>query len=461
MLLLLTACVHAPPAPHIRARAPDPAPSVLIHDVRVFSATDAGVEEHVDVRIADGLITDVVATGSGLSADTTVDGHDRTLLPGLVDLHVHLALTAGPPWYLALPDPPHTAQSMVYAGVTTVLDLGGDPKVLRGLKRAIATHRWLGPRILYAGQGLTVAAAYPLDMVQELYGPLAFSSINGHHFRAVTDVADIEAQVDRLADEGASFIKLMAASIPPADPATPRLSEEMIVAATRRAHEHGLKVAAHIDSASDALICARAGVDLLAHGVETSALTDADLATLKASGIAFEPTLVNWNRWDELTVDDFQPNAMERATQPAALLDSLNGDQIRAHLALFQDSTFRAWGDALSAHKADRVANTAKMVAAGIPLRVGSDSEGSIATFPGAIHEELRLLVEAGVPAKDVLYAATRGNALFLDADAKFGAVAPGMAADLLLVDGDPTVDVRKTEAIVQVWVGGVGVRQR
>jgi imidazolonepropionase-like amidohydrolase len=99
------------------------------------------------------------------------------------------------------------------------------------------------------------------------------------------------------------------------------------------------------------------------------------------------------------------------------------------------------------------------MYRAGIPLLVGSDSQGSIATFPGAIHEELQLLVEAGVPAADVLYAATRGNALFLDANADYGAVEPGRAADLLLVEGDPTVDIRHTEDIVQVFVGGVPVR--
>ncbi len=147
----------------------------------------------------------------------------------------------------------------------------------------------------------------------------------------VRDVADIEAKVDAIADSGATFIKLMTSSIPPADP----------------------------------LLCARAGVDLLAHGIETSRLTDL----------------------------------------------------------------------------------------------VGSDMQGSIGTFPGALHEELRLLVAAGLPAEVVLFQATRGNALFLDPNANYGVVEPGRVADLLPVDGDPGEDIGATEAIVQVFVGGVPVR--
>lgn len=457
--LALAGCVHVPRAPEIGVFTPAAPPSVLIRDVRVFTATADGVLEHRDVRLADGRIEAVAPAGSGLAGDVVVDGAGLTLMPGLVDLHVHLALYAGPPWFLAIPDAGHNARAMVDAGVTTVLDLGGNPGQIAGLTRKIAAGRWVGPRIVYAGQGLTVAGGYPLSMLRDVYGPLAYASTAGRHFRAVDGTEAIVREVDRLADAGAGVIKLVVASIPPADPPTPRLSEAQVVAATARAHARGLKVAAHIDDAEDARICARAGVDLLAHGVETSGLTADDLVALKASGIAVAPTLVNWHRFDELTASRFTPTRSERRTTPPAVLDSFAPDRLETHRDVLEDSTFVTWAEALQAHRAERIGNVATLWRAGVPIRVGSDAGGSIGTFPGAIHEELRLLADAGVPAEVVLEAATRGNARFLDPDADYGAVAPGRIADLVLVACDPVAELRCTEDIVQVWVGGVPVR--
>lgn len=458
-LVVLTGCIHFPSTPDITARPPREPGSVLIHDVRVFTGT--AVAEHMDVRFADGLITDVVPTGSALQADQVVDGAGRTVMPGLVDLHVHLALQAGPPWFLTVPAAAHAAQSYVYAGITTVLDVAGEVKVIRGLQDPIAAGRWVGPRIYFAGPGLTVEGGYPLDMMRDVYGALAFASTNGHHVIAVKDVAQIEAEVDAVADAGGTFIKLMAASIPPSDPPAPRLSEELVRAATVRAHARGLRVAAHIDTSADALLCARAGVDLLAHGIETSRVTDEEIATLRASGISFEPTLVNWARFDQLVGLDFQPTRSERETQPRAVLESFSPQALRKHEAVLTESSFKSWGDALTAHREDRITNTTAMFLGGVPLRVGSDSGGSIGTFPGSLHDELRLLVEAGVPVLTVLAAATHGNAEFLDPNARFGLVQPGYRADLVLVEGDPTTDIRHTEDILQVYVGGSPVRRR
>ena len=251
----------------------------------------------------------------------------------------------------------------------------------------------------------------------------------------------------------------MVASIPPAVPPTPSLSEAQVVAATARAHARGLRVAAHVDSAADALLCARAGVDLLAHGVETSALTAADVDTIVASGLAVTPTLVNWRRFDELTALRFDPTRSERRTLAPKVIASFDADRLEAHRAVLEESSFEAWAVALTEHRGDRAANVAALWRAGGPIRVGSDAQGSIGTFPGALHEELRLLAEAGLPNAEVLVAATRGNALWLDPAADYGAVAVGRIADLVLVDGDPVEDLRHTEDIVQVWVGGVPVR--
>lgn len=455
---VVSGCIHFPATPDVTARPARSDQAVLVHDVRVF--TGDAVLEHVDVRFRDGTITDVGPTGAPLPTDAVVEGAGRTLLPGLIDLHVHLSLGATPPWFLVLPSPEHAAKSMVYGGVTAVLDMAGDPRVMNALRADIARGAWLGPHVVFAGKGLSVPGAYPLDLTRDVYGELAYRSVNGKAFIGARTLDELLAAVDDNADAGASFVKLFVATIPPGqDPPTPRLPEAWVKAAVERAHARGLRVAAHVDTVEDALICARSGVDLLAHGVETSSVSGSDLAALVASGIQFEPTLVNWRRFDELLDATFDPTQTERATQPARALASFSPDALRAHASVLEGSSFQSWADALAAHRADRVANAKAMFDAGVPLRVGSDAGGSIATFPGALHEELRLLVDAGIPTLAVLEAATKGNALFLDPDARFGRVSPGFEADLVLVEGDPTVDIRRTEEIVQVYVGGEPVR--
>jgi imidazolonepropionase-like amidohydrolase len=456
--LLLSGCVHLPSYPKLVTAAPSPAPT-FIRDVRVFRGTGPTAEEHLDVLVSDGVIREVRPTGGEPPAGALVlDGRGRTLLPGFVDLHAHLTYTAAPPWYLTLPRPEHNAEAHVYAGVTTVLDLGGDVDAIRAVDRKVKSGALTGPRIYFAGPHLTVPRGYPLNMIAEVYGTLATMSLKGSHALGVSSVAELEAEVDRLHAAGARFVKLMVATVPPSG--SPRLSDEMIRRAVARAHAHGMKVAAHIDSLEDALLCARAGVDLLAHGVESAAVTDEAARQIAASGIALEPTLVNWERWDELADGQYRGSELERESEPAELLASLDADHLKREMHVWADSSFASWGEALGRFKKERPANFVRLARAGVPVFVGSDAMGSIATFAGAYHDELRLQVEAGLTPGEVLWAATGRAARFLDDKAHFGTIEPGQAADLVLVRGNPLEDIRRTSDIEEVLVGGARVRR-
>lgn len=454
---LLTSCVHLPGYARLVERAPTPHERTLIKDVRLFRGNATTAEEHMDVLLDGERIAAVAPTGT-LSAPRTIDGAGQTLLPGFIDLHAHLTYTAAPPWYLTLPKPQHNAEAHVYAGVTTVLDLGGDVDAIVALRRRIANDQAVGPRIFFAGPHLTVPRGYPLNMIRAVYGQLATLSLEGSHAVAVKSAAELEQRIDVLHQKGATFIKLMVATVPPSG--APRLDEETIRRAVVRAHGHGMKVAAHIDSTEDALICARAGVDLLAHGVETAVVTAADAATLARSGIAVEPTLVSWSRWDELSAGHYRGSQLERETEPQALLASLSDRALKDNMHLWSRGSFGSWGEALHQHRGDRPTNLVAMVHAGVRLVVGSDAMGSVATFAGAYHDELRLLVEAGLPVGEVLRAATGDAAKLLAAQPDFGTIEPGKAADLVLVRGNPLDDVRATTAIEKVFVRGAEIKR-
>ena len=458
--LLLSGCIHFPHYSRLVTASALAAPAIVIHDVRLFRGTSTSAEEHMDVLIEDGRIAEIRAASNTAPSlppgAQLIDGRGLTLLPGLIDLHAHLTIIATPPWYLALPQPEHNAEAHVYAGVTTLLDAGGDPDEIIALQKKIANHELVGPRIYFAGQHLTVPDGYPLNMIRDVYGRLAYWSLEGSHVRGVTSVAQLEGEVDRLQGIGASFIKLMIATVPPSG--SPRLSEEMIAAAVKRAHGYGMRVLAHIDSASDALLCARLGVDLLAHGIEASALTDAEAKEIAASGIRVEPTLVNWERWDEIAAGHYLGSQLERESQPEEIFASFSDEELRNHQDAF--ASFASWGVELKTFQAQRTLNLMKLRAAGVPVLVGSDAQGSIGTFPGALHDELRLQVEAGIPAGEVLWEATGRAAQFLDPRADFGTIEVGKVADLLLVRGNPLENISATREISQVFVRGVPIER-
>jgi imidazolonepropionase-like amidohydrolase len=99
-----------------------------------------------------------------------------------------------------------------------------------------------------------------------------------------------------------------------------------------------------------------------------------------------------------------------------------------------------------------------KLYQAGVPVHVGTDAMGSIAAFAGGVHDELRFQVEAGMPPYEVLMGATSRSARFLDANADYGTIEPGKAADLLLVRGNPLEDITTTRNIVQVFIAGTPI---
>ncbi|HUJ27484.1 MAG TPA: amidohydrolase family protein [Myxococcales bacterium] len=451
------ACVHFPSYRELASVGP--AHSLLIRDVRLFRGTIQQAEEHMDVLVENGRIAAVQPAGGELRAAETVDGRGLTLLPGFIDLHAHLTLTAAPPWYLIQPKPGHNAQAHVYAGVTTILDAGGNPEEILALQKKIADGAVAGPRIFFSGQHLTVPGGYPLDMLRDVYGRLAYWSTEGSHSRGVESVAEIEGEVDRIHSLGGRFIKLMVATIPPSG--APRLPDEMVRAAVKRAHANGMKVLAHIDTADDAIECARAGVDMLAHGIEAPAVTDEQARELAASGIRMEPTLVNYERFDELVSGHYAGSDMERASEPAELMAAFSDEQLAGNRWRLQQPPFSSWAEELTRWHEERPRNLYKLYKLGVPIYVGTDAQGSIAAFAGGYHDELRLMVAAGLPPAEVLLDATGRAAQFLDAAPDFGTIERGKSADLILVRGDPLADISATRNIERVYVRGMRVERR
>ncbi len=460
LLLLVPAVLLGCPASHrypqLIRREASPAPVTIFRDVRVFTATDTSSLEHQDVRVENGRIVGIAPTGTDLTGARVIEGAGKTLVPGYVDFHVHLTGSPAPPWAVAWPDEDHNGRALLASGITSAMDVGGELEKLKALWKRQADPSWLGPRFWYSGQIVSLKDGYPSSMVKILF-PWPASALADQRFSGpVTNPLEAVAAVDWRLHNGAHHIKLAIASVPLNAQTMP---PELVSATVKRAHEKGVKAVAHVDTAVHALRAARAGIDALMHGIHLGELTVADAQELKAAGVVVSPTLVVFDRAEQLVQFRFAPTEMEKRLYPESFLTPFSPDVARTKTL---DPELMEWLGKLQADRPKRLAAAKTLYDAGVPILVGSDGAGSIGCLAGgAFLDELRLLSEAGIPNADVLRGATVLPARFIaGANADFGTIEPTKRADLVLLDGDPLTDITATSRIVTVMQGGVVIEK-
>lgn len=356
--------------------------TTTITDVHLLDAASA-----YDVTLAQGAIRAIEPAGSAPVEGQCVAGKGKTLLPGLIDSHVHLRGS-------------EQLRAATCAGVTTVVELGTHPDELITQLRTEDE----GCALLSAGS----AASAPGSTQIAVMGFPAESGVSG--------TADAERFVAWRAAAGADLIKIIIEDPEATD--TPALAPETLAALVSSAHARNLRTVAHVVTAASFTRGLDAGVDILTHAPLDHALPEQTAHRMAGSGTIAAPTLI-----------------MMRGVA-------------RARLGERAEQAF--------SHALDSVR---RMHAAAVPIIAGTDANdtpGSPSPVPhgSALHDELDLLREAGLTAREALTAATSGAAAALRRTDR-GPIANGQRADLLLVDGDPLDDPATARTPAAVWVAG------
>jgi imidazolonepropionase-like amidohydrolase len=395
------------------AAAPAAAEPILLKPAAVFDgdAMHPGWSVLVDGHM-------IVAAGAGLALPAgarVVDLPGTTLIPGMIEGHSHLFLhpynetswddqLRREPLALRTARAVANARATLIAGFTTVRDLGteGAGYADVGLKQAIEQGIVPGPRMLVATRALVATGSYgPQSLDIEHPEPQGAEEADG---------AALVSAVRRQVGGGADVIKFYADYRwrgTSGTRATFTLDE--LRAGIAAAHGAGKQVAAHASSPEGMRNAILAGTDTIEHGTEGTAEV---FALMKQRGVALCPTL--------------------------AASDSV--------------ARYRGWNGAAPypASVAASRKSFAAARAAGVTLCVGGDS-GVFAHGDNA--REMALMVAYGMTPREVLTAATSGNAKIFKIDDKVGSIRPGMTADLVAVEGDPTRDiaaVRKVRLVIK-----------
>ncbi len=377
----------------------------IIRDVRVFDGER--VTERQSVLVRDGVIARVggreVAPPEGAEV---IDGRGRTLLPGLIDAHVHLSDSAVADLRQALS-----------LGVTTVFDMWSGAERFERIKAIRSADSPALADVRTAGLGATAPGGHP-------------SQMGGPPFPTIADSAEATAFVDARIAEGSDYIKIVYDDLASLGMAVPMLERRTLAALVAAAHARGKLAIVHVTSEEQARAAVEAGADGLVH-LFAAPTVSAGFAELVAHHGAFViPTM------GILHGICGKPNGAR------IIADSLLRPYIRPSLRQMMTVTFNRRGEPTSCEgTSDAIRQLARERA---PILAGTDAPVPGQTYGASLHGELALLVDAGLTPVQALTAATSAPAqAFRLADR--GRIRPGLRADLVLVEGDPTSDILAT----------------
>jgi hypothetical protein len=409
---------------------------LVIRGARLFDPNTGTVETGTTIVVEGTRISAVGPDGTlALPRDAEVlDAAGKTVLPGLWDMHAHHGFP-GPYFELIAP-------LSLAGGITTARDLGMPTEPMLSLRRRIRAGEAVGPRLLMAGW-VGGAGGRPTGTL-------------------VGNAAEASTAVDRFAELGYVQIKIYN-----------DLPHELVPVVTERAKQHGLRVSGEVPGGMTAREAVEQGYEEIQHidglllplagSVLTELLAQPTPARLQAlNEVLAELTpdskvvqdliqlLVSENVAVDPTLTVFAAQGME---PPPWVARVAAGFPPQAQRRILDRHLFGFWP--LTPLWDEIFGNMSALVGAlyeaGVPVLPGTDTEMAASD----LHQELALYVDAGIPASEVLTLATLGAARIMGMDDELGSIEAGKLADLILVDGDPTADIRDIRRVVTVIKDG------
>ena len=391
--------------------------TLLLRNARLIDGTGTQPVDGATVVIRDGRIAEIAGEEDG----EAIDLEGRTLLPGLINAHMHIMMDAGPdpiastqrmPLAAAVLAGAKRGEELLRAGITTARDLGGYEYGELALRDAFARGDFPGPRLICAGKLITMTGGHGWPLGLECDG-----------------ADEVRRAARRNLKLGADCIKLMATGgvlTPGVEPGAAQLAEEEMRAGIEEAHKVGKHAATHAQGTEGIKAAIRAGIDTVEHGIF---LDDEAIEMMVARGVVFVPTLAAPYRIVEAGVERGIPAyAVEKSKRV-----------VDAHRQSFE------WA-----------------MRAGVTIAAGNDG-GTPFNPSHDLVSEVRLMVEYGMPPLAAIRSATHGSARALGISEETGTLQPGKWADCLVLDkdADPLKDIT---SLSNVWLvvkqGKVVVRE-
>lgn len=404
------------------ALAQQPSPDLSIINARLVDGTGQVIED-ATINLSGSHIQAITDGDSAPRGDTVIDAAGKTVLPGLIDAHVHLLPGDDEP-PLASSDSamaariqnelPGELDDYLQAGITTVMSTGDFWPYIREVLTRMEDGKIRGPRVMTAGPAITAPDGHPAVTVCR-DNPWC----REHMAREVKSAQEAQQAVQQLSNQGVDAIKMVYDNRSPSG--VEKLKPELIGVISEAAHQNGRLAYAHIYTTADAIHAIENGLDRLVHIP------------------AFESEPDQRRHLSEIMLTE-----NVTGTTTLAILDALS-------------HRFTAAGDSSTAQALQQirteVEHTISVVAEQDSGLIALGTDAPMLPASEAFHREVELLREAGLTPQQIIQAATRNAALHLGLEDEVGTVEPGKVADIIVINGDPLNDLaalKNVELVMQ-----------
>ncbi|HKD05273.1 MAG TPA: amidohydrolase family protein [Bryobacteraceae bacterium] len=438
----------------------DRARTALIRNARIFVA-DGTIIENGAVLVKDGKIAAVYDGNIPDPKDVKaqpIEAAGKTVLPGLVDVHIHLGPSGGLDDYRNY-DPARAFErelaAYLYCGVTAVQSLGDMLDAALQVRQTVNSGERLGAEFFLAGPLFTTEGGHGTEYFRGLPDSMRVRA-EGQFLRTPHTPDEATHAVNALKADHVNAIKaIMEAGA--GEARFNRMDPAILNAIGAAARANGLRFVVHTGSVKDVEDALNAGANGIEHGSFQERIPNEIFDEMAKSGVTYDPTLSAAEGLREFAagkLDALNRSLVQQAvparilTLTRSMIDSPDAKRTRASMAgypidmdIARDNLVRAWRG-------------------GVTLVTGSDA-GNMLVFHGpTAQREIELWAQTGIPVSAALRAATINGARSLGADARFGSVTPGKDATLLIVDGNPLEDAKALEAVSFVMFKGERVNR-
>lgn len=428
----------------------------LIRDARIFVG-NGRIIENGSVLIRAGKIAEVYEGAEPdlklLKADV-IEASGKTVLPGLIDVHVHLAAPGGVYPDMSKYDPEtsmlRNLAAYLYSGVTTVRSVGDGLDSVLKVRSAANDGAELGAELSTCGPLFTAPGGHGTEYFKQL-PPTARENAEKQFTRIPASAEEARRQVDDLKKQGADCVKAILEA-GAGGRVYNRLDTGLFDAIAREAHADGLPLSVHTGDARDVADAVQAQANSIEHGSFREAIPDAQFEQMAKQGTFYDPTLSVGEALKDFAAG--KVNLLKRSlVQQVGPPELLQGTE-----EALQPKETEPLRKALAQYPLDMkvaIDNLKRAQQHGVLLVTGSDAGNYLVIHGPTVQHELFLWVQAGVPPALALQAATFNAARLLRAEKRIGSIQPGNDADLLVVDGNPLEDITATERISVVIFKG------
>jgi imidazolonepropionase-like amidohydrolase len=443
-------------------------PGIVLKNFELFDGVSNELRQGLKVLIEGNKIIGVIKNNEPSQHKNfkEIDLGGKTLMPGLIDNHVHITVPFMYSINLAAIQQMNTQillnfRNCVMNGVTTVRDVGGFPGKINKFKELSHKNEIPGPRVISSLSPIAARNGEELGAPEKapyFTNPIIKWILGGNYAERPTSTKEIEQAAEEIIGLGANWLKTLhqehtvaANGLP-----IPNFSDKDFSKILEIAKKNGIKSALHAPLLSGLTAGINLGFDTFEHMVTDALIPEKFIEKLIKNDMAVMPTIMIYG--DVFKTDELSELISERGNEyftPEALR------QIFKRLNRPVDKNKPAAWDSTYMKKQFPVVteNLKRLYKMGAIIGAGSDIGGTMSGFFGRFTDELKHYAQAGIQNFDILQMATSTNAKIIDMQDKIGAVQKGFLADLITIEGNPLEDINALTKVKMVMKAGTLIK--